>query len=53
MFVYESKNYKTSETDSITGKNVIELCASILNYNNNLNTDDDKYINVVICNIKP
>jgi len=44
MFVYESYDYKTEETDTITGKNVIELCAAILNYsnnkiNNNSNTD--------------
>jgi hypothetical protein len=35
MFVYESYDYKTEETDTITGKNVIELCATILSYSNN------------------
>jgi hypothetical protein len=40
MFVYESTNYKTLEKDSITGKNVIEFCASMLNYNNLKDIDD-------------
>ena len=43
MFVYQSTNYNTTETYSITGKNVIECCASILNYNNGYeNNDSDK-----------
>jgi hypothetical protein len=42
MFIYESTNYKTLKTDSITGKNVIEFCASMLNYSNDADEDDEK-----------
>ena len=34
MFVFEAKNHITQETDSITGKSVIEICGEILNYFN-------------------
>ena len=46
MFVYQSTNYNTNETYSITGKNVIECCASILNYNNGYenNESEKEYI---------
>jgi len=42
MFVYQSTNYNTNETYSITGKNVIECCASILNYNNGYENNDSE-----------
>jgi hypothetical protein len=42
MFVFESKNYETLNIDSITCKNVIELCAAVLNYNNNKIIQNDK-----------
>ena len=34
MYVFESKNHRTLETDSIIGKSIIEICGSILNYTN-------------------
>jgi hypothetical protein len=40
MFIYKSTNYQTLETDSITGKNVIEFCIEVLNYNNQKNSDE-------------
>jgi hypothetical protein len=36
MFVYQTYNPVTEETNSITGKNVIESCASALNYDNSI-----------------
>ena len=41
MFIYESTNYESLEKDSITGKNVIECCAKVLNYNNQKIIDID------------
>ena len=46
MFIFESKNYQSLEKDSITGKNVIEFCAKVLDYNNQIDvneTDTTKY----------
>jgi len=40
MFVLKSTNYQTLEKDSITGKNVIEFCVEVLNYNNQKNIDE-------------
>ena len=42
MFIYKSTNYQTLETDSITGKNVIEFCVSMLHYSNDADEDDEK-----------
>jgi len=43
MFVYDTYNPTKEITEKITGSNVIEVCASILNYNNmiedNTNTE--------------
>lgn len=44
MFIYETYNPIKEKTDSITAINVIELCASILDYNNNIeDNSDDEY----------
>jgi hypothetical protein len=40
MFIYKSTNYQTLEKDSITGKNVIEFCVEVINYNNQKNIDE-------------
>jgi len=40
MFVYLKHNIVSNETNLITGKNVIELCANMLNYSNNTIEDD-------------
>ena len=40
MFVLKLTNYQTLEKDSITGKNVIEFCIEVLNYNNQKNIDE-------------
>ena len=42
MFIYKSTNYQTLEKDSITGKNVIEFCAEVINYNNQKNVEEIK-----------
>jgi hypothetical protein len=44
MFVFQSYNHETRETDTITAKNVIELCGAILNYNNNIVIYEEQYI---------
>jgi hypothetical protein len=44
MFVFQSYNYDTRETDTITTKNVIESCGAVLNYNNNIKNYDEQYI---------
>ena len=43
MFVYETYNPTKEITETITGNTVIEVCASILNYNNKIedNTEDE------------
>jgi hypothetical protein len=46
MFVYQTYSPITGETNSITGKNVIELCASVLNYNNDIKDNTDNEYNV-------
>jgi len=40
MFVFKTTNYQTLEKDSITGKNVIEFCVEVINYNNQKNVDE-------------
>jgi hypothetical protein len=40
MFVFKTTNYQTLEKDSITGKNVIEFCMEVLNYNYQKNVDE-------------
>jgi hypothetical protein len=42
MFVFKTINYQTLETDSITGKNVIEFCVEVINYNNQKNVEEIK-----------
>jgi hypothetical protein len=44
MFVYETYNPTKEITETITGNTVIEVCASILNYNNKIeDSSDDEY----------
>lgn len=40
MFVLKSTNFQTLETDSITGKNIIEFCVEVINYNNQKNIEE-------------
>lgn len=45
MYVYETYNPTKDETDTITAPNVIELCANILDYNNNIDDNtNNEYI---------
>ena len=41
MFVYETYNPTKETTETIIGRNVIEVCASILNYNNKIEDSTD------------
>ncbi len=50
MYVFESRNHITQETDSITGKSVIEICGLVLNYFNGKEEIGDNYTVLFIDN---